>query len=424
MILIIREWIKRTRKKFLLSMHKKAKEIVQRLKKNGYVAYFAGGWVRDYLLGMKSDDIDIATNATPDIIRSLFKHTIPIGEAFGIILVIEDHHQYEVATFRKDLAYVDGRRPTGVEFSTALEDAKRRDFTVNGMFYDPVEEKVIDYVNGQEDLKKKLIRAIGDPHERIKEDRLRMLRAIRISTRFDFEIEHATEIAIKDHAKELFPFVAIERIWQEFCKMDKYKNLKKGLILLFDYGILQTIFPWLENLDKKDIEERLFYLDLFPDIFTIAKIIDLFSSYSLEQKVELCKYLKLSNEEIFFIQSLHQIDHLLKNKYSDYDLAHAYSNPFSTQIIKIIAAHKNLEEKQLFLKFHLEKEQVLSSYVHRIITKDPVLKSELLIKEGIKPSPLMGTLLKIAEKISIDQKIEDAHILIQILKESDLWPKK
>jgi poly(A) polymerase len=195
-------------------MHKKATQIVETLKEKGFIAYFAGGWVRDFLLGIDSDDIDIATNAPPETIEKLFPHTIPIGKAFGIILVIMNEHKYEVATFRKDIEYKDGRRPSAIEYTTAFEDAKRRDFTINGMFFDPLSEKVMDYVGGEEDLKKKIIRAIGNPHERIKEDRLRMLRAIRLSSKFDFEIEEKTKKAILAHSNELTPFVAIERFYQ------------------------------------------------------------------------------------------------------------------------------------------------------------------------------------------------------------------
>src|SRR3990167_3399243 len=150
--------------------HPQARFIIETLAKAGFVAYYAGGWVRDLLLNHPSDDIDIATNAPPETIQALFPHTVPIGIAFGIVLVIIDGHQYEVATFRQDLDYHDGRRPSRVEFTTAIHDAKRRDFTINGMFYDPLKDEILDYVNGRADLEKKVIRAIGNPHERIKED--------------------------------------------------------------------------------------------------------------------------------------------------------------------------------------------------------------------------------------------------------------
>jgi poly(A) polymerase len=148
--------------------HPQARHIIDTLTKNGFIAYYAGGWVRDYLLQHPSDDIDIATSAPPETIQALFPHTVPIGLAFGIILVIIDSHEYEVATFRQDLDYQDGRRPSKIAFSSAEEDAKRRDFTINGMFYDPLTNTILDYVEGKQDLQKKIIRAIGNPHDRIR----------------------------------------------------------------------------------------------------------------------------------------------------------------------------------------------------------------------------------------------------------------
>lgn len=172
-----------------MSMLQFATSVVQRLVDAGFTAYFAGGWVRDFLMQRPSDDIDIATSATVDEVQALFPKTVPVGVAFGILLVIEGGHPFEVATFRKDRGYTDGRRPTGIDPATPEEDAKRRDFTINGMFYDPLKKQLFDYVGGQQDIKNKLIRAIGNPHDRFLEDRLRMMRAVRYATRFDFPIE-------------------------------------------------------------------------------------------------------------------------------------------------------------------------------------------------------------------------------------------
>ena len=165
-----------------------ATSIVKKLQDAGYLAYFAGGWVRDFILKKPSDDIDIATSASVDEVQRLFPKTIPVGVAFGIVIVVQDNHQFEVATFRKDRGYVDGRRPVGIDPASPEEDAQRRDFTINGMFYDPIQDKIFDYVDGMKDLKKGIIRAIGDPNARFLEDRLRMMRAVRYSTRFDFPI--------------------------------------------------------------------------------------------------------------------------------------------------------------------------------------------------------------------------------------------
>ena len=176
-------------------------EILKKLRENGFEALLAGGCVRDMLLARPAKDYDVVTSAQPrDIIR-LFKRTLTIGAHFGVVIVMINNQKVEVATFRSDIGYTDGRHPTKVKFVTAAEDAARRDFTINGMFYDPIENKVIDYVNGQEDLKNKLVRTIGNPDERFGEDYLRMLRAVRFATQLDFKIEPQTWDAISETPK-------------------------------------------------------------------------------------------------------------------------------------------------------------------------------------------------------------------------------
>src|SRR5213595_2021239 len=157
-------------------MEKAAREIAARLRESGHIAYLAGGCVRDMVRRLTPKDFDIATDATPETVQKLFPRTYAVGAHFGVIIVLEDGFQFEVATFRSDEAYIDGRHPSAVRFSSPEEDAQRRDFTINGMFYDPVAEKVIDLVGGQLDIAAKLVRAIGNPAKRFAEDRLRMLR--------------------------------------------------------------------------------------------------------------------------------------------------------------------------------------------------------------------------------------------------------
>jgi poly(A) polymerase len=192
--------------------------VVRRLRDASHVAYFAGGCVRDQLLGLQPKDYDVATDAPPPRVRELFTNTQAVGAAFGVILVRHGKSVIEVATFRTDLKYTDGRRPEGVVFTTAEEDAKRRDFTINGLFFDPLENRVIDYVGGQEDLKHKLLRAIGEPNHRFEEDHLRLLRAIRFAARFDLTIESKTAHAIASHADHL-KRISPERIAEELRLM-------------------------------------------------------------------------------------------------------------------------------------------------------------------------------------------------------------
>src|SRR5439155_1247657 len=190
--------------------------IVRRLREAGHEAYFAGGCVRDQLLGREPLDFDVATSAPPEVVGSLFRRTVPVGAQFGVILVVEDGVPFAVATFRSDDAYVDGRRPTRVRFVSAREDAERRDFTINGLFLDPLEGEIVDFVGGQVDLRAGIIRAIGDAQARIAEDRLRMLRAVRFAARLGFTIEPATRAAIAAAAPTVTD-IAAERIGAEMA---------------------------------------------------------------------------------------------------------------------------------------------------------------------------------------------------------------
>lgn len=195
-----------------------ATAIVRTLVDAGYTAYFAGGCVRDHLMGHDPLDYDVATSATPKQILELFPRAQAVGESFGVMLVHHRGHSVEVATFRTEGVYSDGRHPDTVSFSDAQHDAQRRDFTINGMFEDPLNEKVIDFVGGREDLEAKVIRAIGDPHARLREDRLRMLRAVRFAARFEFAIDADTADAIRTGSEQL-QGVSRERIGQEVRRM-------------------------------------------------------------------------------------------------------------------------------------------------------------------------------------------------------------
>ncbi|KHE93866.1 MAG: CCA tRNA nucleotidyltransferase [Candidatus Scalindua rubra] len=216
--------------------------IVKRLRENGFSALFAGGCVRDMLMGSIPEDYDIATDANPDDIISIFKRTVPIGIHFGVILVIENDFAFEVATFRSDGTYSDGRHPDTVTFCDASGDALRRDFTINGMFYDPIEDKHFDCVGGEDDLKARLIRAIGNPFERFNEDRLRMIRAVRFACQFDFKIEEQTAEAIKKlHHKILT--VSSERIRDELRKTLTGPNPDTSIKMLDELNLLHEILP-------------------------------------------------------------------------------------------------------------------------------------------------------------------------------------
>jgi poly(A) polymerase len=224
-----------------------ARDIVQTLRDHGFPAYLAGGCVRDKLLGVEPKDFDVATSARVTDVQKLFAHTIPVGAQFGVVLVVYGGNPFEVATFRSDGVYLDGRHPVNVRFSDAREDALRRDFTINGMFYDPVSEQVIDYVGGQQDLAAGIIRAVGDPHARFAEDRLRMLRAIRLAARLGFTIAPETFAAIRDLAQSIVE-IAWERIGDEVIKILSEGRAKRAFTLLSESGLLPAILPEIEAL--------------------------------------------------------------------------------------------------------------------------------------------------------------------------------
>lgn len=225
-------------------MRTTATDIVRRLQAAGFEAFWVGGCVRDSLLGREPQDYDIATNATPEQTEKLFPKTIPVGKQFGVLLVVEGGHQFQIATFRAESDYKDGRRPENVRFSDAREDAIRRDFTVNGLFFDPIANQLHDWVGGEADLRAKIIRTIGSPDERFAEDHLRLLRAIRFAAQLGFDIEANTFAAVQTHAEKI-RLVSDERVRDELLKLFAPLHAARGLTLLHESGLLPHVLPEL-----------------------------------------------------------------------------------------------------------------------------------------------------------------------------------
>ncbi len=229
--------------KFEGSNYNAARSIIKTLHDNGHKAFLVGGCVRDALLGIKPGEYDITTSALPGEVRKLFKRNVPIGESFGVILILIDEMQFEVATFRQERDYTDGRHPGNVNYTVSeIEDVVRRDFTINGMLYDPIAEELYDHVNGEEDLKKGLIRTIGNAVERFSEDKLRMIRAVRFTSRFGFKMDGDTFNSISDNCS-LIGSVSNERIRDEIVKIITQNNPGDGLKLLNETGLLKEILP-------------------------------------------------------------------------------------------------------------------------------------------------------------------------------------
>ncbi len=234
-------------------MKSHAIEIIKKLRNAGHTAYFAGGGVRDQLLGIEPADIDIATSARPEQVQALFPHVTGLeGKSFGVVRILVDGYTFEIATFRRDGVYVDGRRPANVTFSSAEEDAKRRDFTINGLFYDPLSDEVIDYVDGKADLQNRTIRSIGNPDDRFQEDKLRLLRGIRFASNLrsdakPFQIEQATWSSIQKNASQI-GVVSPERIRIELDKIWTGPRPERGFDLLDQSGLLKVVLPSLDKL--------------------------------------------------------------------------------------------------------------------------------------------------------------------------------
>lgn len=280
-----------------------AVEVVRVLRQAGYEAYWAGGCVRDELLGITPKDYDVATNARPEEVRRLFhrRRMIEVGAAFGVLRILgrrgEGH--IEVATFRRDDTYSDGRHPDRVFFSTAEEDAKRRDFTINGLFYDPLEKRVLDYVGGQEDLRRRVIRAIGDPEERFREDKLRMLRAVRFAATYDFAIDPQTFVAIRKMAPEILQ-VSRERIAAELERCLLHPNRRRAMELLVASNLGAVILPELtDGIAKtpKTWQENLVVLvKLSNPTFSLALAALYRGLVTPDQSEKIARRLRLSNQ--------------------------------------------------------------------------------------------------------------------------------
>jgi poly(A) polymerase len=230
-----------------VSAREKAVFVVRRLRQEGFDAYFAGGCVRDMLLGKPPQDYDITTSAHPEDIQRLFAETVPVGAQFGVVLVLIDGQPFEVASFRHDGPYLDGRRPIQVRYGSLEEDVRRRDFTINGMVYDPMADRLIDLVEGSQDLERRRIRAIGEAERRFEEDRLRMLRAVRFAAGLGFEVESSTFSAIQRLAPTITD-IAWERIGDEITRILTEGGARRGFELLDDSGLLKVLLPEIEAL--------------------------------------------------------------------------------------------------------------------------------------------------------------------------------
>lgn len=387
-----------------------ALDVVRKLRESGFEAYWAGGCVRDQLLGRTPKDYDVATSALPRQIRELFGHrrTLAIGAAFGVITILgpRDAGPIEVATFRQDATYSDGRHPDHVTFSNAREDALRRDFTINGLFYDPIEEQVLDYVGGSEDLRQRLIRAIGDPLERFREDKLRLLRAVRFAAEFGFDIDSSTLAAIRQMAAEII-VVSPERISQEMRRMLEGAHRARALRLLVETGLGAVILPEVNTAPENQPRLEL-ALTLLPHLrrpaFPLALGALLHLWVGPDEVEAVCRRWRLSNKET------ERTGWLVEHHAS---LESARSKPWSAlQPILVDAGSDDLLQLTE-ARAHAglaDMEDVtacrrLLQQPGEQLDPPPLLTGDDLVRHGIRPGPQFKSLLQAVRDAQLDDQI-------------------
>ncbi|GAB6164155.1 CCA tRNA nucleotidyltransferase [Thermostilla marina] len=387
-----------------------ARSLVARLREAGFEAYWAGGCVRDQLLGITPKDYDIATSARPRQVRRLFRKegTFAVGAAFGVIVVLgpPGAGQVEVATFRRDKEYRDGRRPTGVEYCDAEEDAKRRDFTINGLFYDPVDERVLDFVGGQEDLKRRVIRAIGDPRERFAEDKLRLVRAVRFAARFDFAIEENTYRAIVEMADQL-PVVSAERITAELERILTDPNRRRGLELLYATGLLPHIAAELTPSSPDDPwwHETLAVLEsLDRPSFPLCLAAWSRGKLDGERLASFCRRRKLSNAQtsraVFILENLPGIEGAPEKPWSA--VQPVLANEAADELLDLAEAVRRVRGESCDdVAWCREKRRL----PREVLDPPPLLDGGDLIRAGMRPGPLFGELLAAVRRARLDGEI-------------------
>jgi poly(A) polymerase len=428
-------------------------EVVRRLREAGHEALWAGGCVRDELLGLTPQDYDVATDARPEQIQQLFRRTVAVGASFGVIEVLGPRPlSVEVATFRSDVSYSDGRHPDAVVFSSAREDALRRDFTINGMFFDPLTATLHDYVGGLADLERRALRAIGDPRQRFAEDKLRMLRAVRVASRFDLAIDPATSDAIQEMAAQIV-VVSAERIADELHKILVLPNRSRGLRLFMDLGLAAPIMPELlpmkglpqgpPALPAGDLWEhvlrvldRLGDTPSFPLAFaallhdvgkprTVGRTPDRYTFYGHEHvgrrlTGEIALRLKLSNEQreraewlVEKHQILCDIRHMKTSKVKTLLVHPGIRELLDLHRADALASDRSIE--------HVEYcERLLREWSAEDLNPPPLLTGHDLVRAGLEPGPEFKRLLDAVRESQLEGTIKtpkEARELVERLRQ-------
>ena len=411
-------------------MERAARGIVARLREQGHTAYFAGGCVRDLVRGKQPKDFDVATDARPEQVQNIFHRTYAVGAHFGVIVVLEEGFQFEVATFRSDGLYIDGRHPVEVHFSSAEEDARRRDFTINGMFYDPIAEQVIDFVGGRADLEAKVIRAIGDPEQRFAEDRLRMLRAVRFATVLGYEIDPATWQALA-HRADSIKDISAERIRDELVKIFTSPNRLRGFDLLDRSGLLRNILPEIEPMKgcaqpeqfhpEGDVfQHTRLMLDLLPEQVSVPLVLSVlfhdvgkpptasvdeagrirFNGHDrigAEMTEKIMERLRFSRAEIDdTVEMVRQhmvfkdVPHMRVAKLKRFMARPTFQDELELHRVDCASSHRMMENYE----FLTQKQE---EFANEPIIPPPLVRGDDLIAMGLTPGPQFGEILEAVE---------------------------
>jgi len=430
-------------------MEKTARDVVTRLRESGHVAYFAGGCVRDIVRGETPKDFDIATDANPEAVQKLFPHTYAVGAHFGVILVVENGFQFEVATFRADDVYVDGRRPRAVHFSSPEEDAKRRDFTINGMFYDPVAEKVIDFVGGRADIEAELVRAIGDPAQRFAEDRLRMLRAVRFATVLDYQIDNQTWDALLANAVSINE-ISAERIREELVRMFLSPNRTRGWDLLDSSGLMRAILPEIDAMKgcaqpeqfhpEGDVfEHTRLMLQFLPEKVSVSLVFAVllhdvakprtatvdntgrirFNEHDrigAEMTEEIMRRLRFSGAEIDATVEMVRQHMVFKDvpkmrvaKLKRFMARPTFDDELELHRVDCQGSHRMLDNYEFLLRKREE-------FANEPILPPPLVRGDDLIALGLKPGPKFGKILEAVETRQLEGTLRTNEEALEWLK--------
>ncbi len=387
------------------------KLICQSLDQRGFEAYLAGGCVRDLVMGRKPKDFDIATSATPDEILSLYPDALSVGREFGVIILAFETFQIEIASFRKDGPYLDGRRPSSVTFTTAEEDAQRRDFTVNALFLDIKNSEIIDFVGGLEDIQLKILKAVGEPSLRFSEDKLRMLRALRFSSQLEFQIEGETLRAIQK-LQQSIQQVSAERIKEELIKWLRTSNLKPCLDGLWSTGLLKSLHPSFEKYFDQDFYSKIsaFYVQDLSALEIGTKFSLLFSFIVQKNQTDEYETLKQCLKDLKF--SNDQINEIYWT-FTNYFKLLGFKNLALNEQIEI-CAHASFCILEEFLSiFNPSLSKILLPEFERLKTDYLVngelpkafVDGEMLKALGFKPGRELGELLKEIFKLQLEKKL-------------------